>query len=164
MMTALTVGLRVAVGLLIVRIRKITQDQESLGQRLNSISLTPGWIRVADDDGSEVNIRGGSLWLRGPHGDAGPQLTLRTVPGTADSYPYDHFDGRVSREKRVTRGAALRSPSTPRRFRTCRYLHASDLSSAMTPSRFERGRPRSKPRSGRSETGTWSLSENFSPR
>jgi hypothetical protein len=116
MMLALTIGLLVAVGLLIVRIRKITQDQESLWQRLNSISLTTGWIRVADDDGSQVNIRGGSLWLRGPHGYAGPQLTLRTVPGTADSYPYDHLDGSVSQEKAVDGGGfdiAFDTPTLP---------------------------------------------------
>ncbi len=104
MMTALTVGLLVAVGLVIVQIRKIRQDQEALWLRLNSISLTPGWIRVADDEAGEINIKGGSLWLRGPHGYAGPELTLRTVPGTVDSYPYDHFDGRVSQHKRVRGG------------------------------------------------------------
>lgn len=105
MMTALTVSLLVVVGLLIVWIRKIAQiaqDQKELWRHLHSISLTPGWIRVADETG-KMNIRGGSLWIEGPHGMDGPELHLRTVPGTADSYPFD-FHGSVSQEKVVSGG------------------------------------------------------------
>src|SRR5262249_45622203 len=61
----------------------------------------------------EARIEGGSLYLGGPHEHHGPELTIVAVPGTLDSYPYDHSDGSVSHEKRVKGGGLDITCSTP---------------------------------------------------
>ena len=112
MTTALAV---IVVGLLIVWLLKITRDQEEIWRRLNSISVTPGWIRLVADAG-ETNIRGGSLAIAGPHGMHGPELHICTVQGTVESFPYRYAGGEVSQEERVTGGGfdmAFTTPTLP---------------------------------------------------
>ncbi len=102
----------IVVGLLIVWLLKLTRDQKQIWLLLNSLSVVPGEIRLADDTG-ETNIRGGLLWIAGPHGVHGPELYIRAVPGAVDSFPYDHSDGRVSQEKRVQGGGFVIGLTTP---------------------------------------------------
>ena len=40
-------------------------------------------------------------------------LLIRAVPGTVNSFPYDHSDGRVSQEKRVQGGGFVIGLTTP---------------------------------------------------